>query len=723
MFFGDIELGLKKYEGYSMFSWFTNLWSGLFGKKSSSSSSSCSSKSSSSSSISSSISSSLNSNGGRKMQKKALIVGINRYPDKANWLNGCINDALLVNETIRQVWQGITNENIRMLTDDSATTANIMDRLKWLVQDAQAGDVLLFTYSGHGAEIASMGDSYHTPGTMDQVICFTGDTKIPLLDGTEKTMKELAENYSDKSFWVYSIDKNRCIKPGKAYNPRLTRKNVDVVEVILDNKESIKCTPDHLFMMRDGTYKKACKLEKNDSLMPLYRQYHKNKNKIFYEQVYNPIDNDYVKTHKLTACKKLDDNVEKRAKLQNCGVLIHHKNFKPTDNRPENLEYMTWREHGIFHLNTNKKLWANEEHRKRMKDLWDSKEYREIQSNAGKERWKNADDSERKRISDLGKAMSLKRMNDPEHRAKWLESHKKQDLTNFKKGRIEYAANLTPEERSAKARKAGSTKGKKGDGYAKRMRNRWLDPVYRAFMIDKQSKAMKNRWQDPEKRKLLNNGNVGVLNHKVVSVKPCGKEDVYDFTVEEYENFALSSGIFVHNCPWDFDWRNNVIRDEDLMKMFANVPVGVNLTVISDSCHSGDLLKDMVNPTIQPSGSPNKARCIQTPPDISNRAYGLNLKPKSKGIRNVNNDQIGILVSACRSDQTAADAWINVTGKFQGACTYYLSEVLKENNYDITYVDAVNKVNVKLAAAGYDQQPQLDCKEELQNKKFLQSLV
>ena len=38
-------------------------------------------------------------------------------------------------------------------------------------------------------------------------------------------------------------------------------------------------------------------------------------------------------------------------------------------------------------------------------------------------------------------------------------------------------------------------------------------------------------------------------NHKVVSVKTSEiKEDCYDLHVEKYNNFALSAGVFVHNC-------------------------------------------------------------------------------------------------------------------------------------------------------------------------------
>jgi DNA gyrase subunit A len=37
------------------------------------------------------------------------------------------------------------------------------------------------------------------------------------------------------------------------------------------------------------------------------------------------------------------------------------------------------------------------------------------------------------------------------------------------------------------------------------------------------------------------------LNHRVVSVEPAGRADVYDLTVEGTHNFALAAGVFVHN--------------------------------------------------------------------------------------------------------------------------------------------------------------------------------
>ena len=98
--------------------------------------------------------------------------------------------------------------------------------------------------------------------------CFTGETKIPLLDGTQKTLKELTDRTDP--FWVYSIDENYNLVPGKAIAVK-TRKDADLVEVVVSGDESIVCTPNHLFMLDDRTWCEAYNLKPQDSLMPLCR--------------------------------------------------------------------------------------------------------------------------------------------------------------------------------------------------------------------------------------------------------------------------------------------------------------------------------------------------------------------------------------------------------------------------------------------------------------------
>ncbi len=94
--------------------------------------------------------------------------------------------------------------------------------------------------------------------------CFIGDTLIPLVNGYTFEIKELAE--SDQEFLVYACNSLGEIVTAKA-TARLTRKKAALVKVTLNNGEEIICTPDHQFMLSDGTYQEAQNLREDTSLM------------------------------------------------------------------------------------------------------------------------------------------------------------------------------------------------------------------------------------------------------------------------------------------------------------------------------------------------------------------------------------------------------------------------------------------------------------------------
>jgi len=71
--------------------------------------------------------------------------------------------------------------------------------------------------------------------------CFIGSTKIPLLDGNDYTLKELYDK-NLKNFPVYSMNKKGEHRIGIADEVKLTRKNAELVKIILDNDEEIICT-------------------------------------------------------------------------------------------------------------------------------------------------------------------------------------------------------------------------------------------------------------------------------------------------------------------------------------------------------------------------------------------------------------------------------------------------------------------------------------------------
>jgi uncharacterized caspase-like protein len=104
------------------------------------------------------------------MQNKALLVGINAYPNPSNNLRGCINDIVDMEYFISAKNKVYDKENIRTLTDSTATKKGILTELNWLLQGASAGDQILFHYSGHGTQIPSQHTSFEKDG-LDEIIC------------------------------------------------------------------------------------------------------------------------------------------------------------------------------------------------------------------------------------------------------------------------------------------------------------------------------------------------------------------------------------------------------------------------------------------------------------------------------------------------------------------------------------------------------------------------
>jgi hypothetical protein len=102
------------------------------------------------------------------MARRALLVGINDY-HRINDLSGCINDVTNLRSVLK-TYLGFNNQDIRVLVDDRAGKAAIMERLKWLVKGAKAGDFLVFHFSGHGSQIRDR-DGDELKDRMDELLC------------------------------------------------------------------------------------------------------------------------------------------------------------------------------------------------------------------------------------------------------------------------------------------------------------------------------------------------------------------------------------------------------------------------------------------------------------------------------------------------------------------------------------------------------------------------
>ncbi len=95
--------------------------------------------------------------------------------------------------------------------------------------------------------------------------CFTGDTRVPLASGIDQPLGELADR--GDVIAVYSVTRRGAVTVAPAI-ARRTREGASLVCITLDNGERIRCTPDHRFMLLDGSYRDAERLPAGTILMP-----------------------------------------------------------------------------------------------------------------------------------------------------------------------------------------------------------------------------------------------------------------------------------------------------------------------------------------------------------------------------------------------------------------------------------------------------------------------
>jgi metacaspase-1 len=103
--------------------------------------------------------------------KKALCVGINQfknYPDAA--LQGCVNDANEMSALLQKLL-GFKKSDITVLKDAKATKANIIGKLKAMVDGAKVGKYssLVFSLSSHGTQVPDL--SGDEPDRADEAFC------------------------------------------------------------------------------------------------------------------------------------------------------------------------------------------------------------------------------------------------------------------------------------------------------------------------------------------------------------------------------------------------------------------------------------------------------------------------------------------------------------------------------------------------------------------------
>jgi len=172
--------------------------------------------------------------------------------------------------------------------------------------------------------------------------------------------------------------------------------------------------------------------------------------------------------------------------------------------------------------------------------------------------------------------------------------------------------------------------------------------------------------------------------------------------------------------PHDFATAG-MIRDDDLQNLFRTVPRGVNLEVISDSCHSGTVTRALgerempdgvgdvpavVNGTTVRYIDPpyDEGFLLEAYPHLPTRTAGAPLKTSAGAKELVPSALNHVLWGACKSGQTAGERLIE--GRYRGVFTYWFCKVVRRAGVGALrhFIDA----QVTREVQRYNQTPQLE---------------
>lgn len=328
--------------------------------------------------------------------------------------------------------------------------------------------------------------------------CLRGNTKINLLDNTQPTIKEIVENkdkYIGKKLWSVNSETQE-LEIDEIEDAIKTKENTDLVRVWLDDVSYIDCTPEHMLMLRDGSYKEAQNLIEGESLMPFYTKVCKHRGFEGYELVYNPGLGKWHYTHKFVS-RLVNGKTPKN-------YVVHHKDLHKLNNEPENLVLMEKQEHIKFHGSLRKGKVAWNKGLTKETDIRIAKTVEKVRLTRELKNILNPVTEEMLTCKCHGLLFKSKvtlssHVTYFNNREKFLLESKINRLANIEKDK-EYHKQYDLNHKEEK-------------------KEYWL---------------RKKEW---------------ILNHKVVKVEKLQeREDVYDLTIKKNHNFAVNSSVFVHNC-------------------------------------------------------------------------------------------------------------------------------------------------------------------------------
>ncbi|MCX6653337.1 MAG: DNA topoisomerase (ATP-hydrolyzing) subunit B [Methanomassiliicoccales archaeon] len=435
--------------------------------------------------------------------------------------------------------------------------------------------------------------------------CLSGDTEIALVDGRTLSLEQLvAEQEQGREHFCYTIRRDGKIGVELAINARITRRQADVVRISLDNGEGVVCTPDHPFMLRDGSYMIAERLMKGDSLMPLYRKDSRVKDPGItiegYEMTWDPRSNSWLFTHVLSDWYNRWLGAYARSDGNHC----HHIDFNKRNNSPANLVRMPREDHLRLHRSMLSRTLHSPQSIEKARQAHQREDYRRALS------LRMLREDTRKRVSENSK----RQWADPEYKAhmmaRWRsyyesnEEYRRVNMERLSRAAREYWSRKENRDSQSAAKKAYYRSNVEASRLlAAAANDQWKDRQLRVWRAHKTHEQWTPEFRAKRKlalartyyRKTIlalkecvkDDGEIDVElfsshrlakrdksvlrfdtfceryfdndmrrateaairhNHAVVSVEPLKeKADVYDIEVPGSHNFALAAGVFVHN--------------------------------------------------------------------------------------------------------------------------------------------------------------------------------
>jgi len=169
-------------------------------------------------------------------------------------------------------------------------------------------------------------------------------------------------------------------------------------------------------------------------------------------------------------------------------------------------------------------------------------------------------------------------------------------------------------------------------------------------------------------------------------------------------------------CPYDCAER--LIVDDEMREMFTQLPNGVHVTVISDSCFSGTVTRVAVGEIIPGMAMPDERRVRFLSPALRGDPVLENpwrATPKRRE-KYPESDMREVLLSGCNNKEYSYDARLG--DSYHGAMTYHALQVIREAEYDLTYAELHERMVPMIDDAGYPQHPQLEGRTENKSRRI-----